>query len=260
MNFLLMNYCSQKLLLNMLDNHCIHCNEQIANGDDQPLSSYDFLYLPIDFKWFPFTLPSFISFLSFFNCARLGFFGIQVKANAQDNWVSYTQVLVLYHCWIFLFLKTATNAMWDMGSWTWHPRRQHGGSTRPFIINIGRSSALGKSVQWLMLEFRYFLFSLSKSLKLEQYWSMYCFVLIVLYYGSKKNKIRTNDERDWKRWRSTLRTQSSHARWTTICQLFSLLLETGGNRRSLFPLLATSTINSPSILFLVTPSRAPTMR
>jgi hypothetical protein len=59
-----MNYCSQKLLLNMLDNHCIHCNEQIANGDDQPLSSYDFLYLPIDFKWFPFTL-TFIYFLSF---------------------------------------------------------------------------------------------------------------------------------------------------------------------------------------------------
>lgn len=34
----------------MLDNHCIHCNEQIADGDDQPLSSYDFVYLPIDFK------------------------------------------------------------------------------------------------------------------------------------------------------------------------------------------------------------------
>ncbi|KAJ6769251.1 RNA BINDING PROTEIN [Salix koriyanagi] len=44
------NKYSQKLLLNMLDNHCIHCNEQIANGDDQPLSSYDFLYLPIDFN------------------------------------------------------------------------------------------------------------------------------------------------------------------------------------------------------------------
>lgn len=45
------NKYSQKLLLNMLDNHCIHCNEQIADGDDdQPLSSYDFLYLPIDFN------------------------------------------------------------------------------------------------------------------------------------------------------------------------------------------------------------------
>ncbi|XP_075495074.1 protein terminal ear1-like [Primulina tabacum] len=43
------NKYSQKLLLNMLDNHCIHCNEQIADGDDQPLSSYDFVYLPIDF-------------------------------------------------------------------------------------------------------------------------------------------------------------------------------------------------------------------
>ena len=50
--------CSQKLLLNMLDNHCIHCNEQIANHDDNedgeekkhPFSSYDFVYLPIDFK------------------------------------------------------------------------------------------------------------------------------------------------------------------------------------------------------------------
>ncbi|KAK8495912.1 hypothetical protein V6N12_009275 [Hibiscus sabdariffa] len=45
------NKYSQKLLLNMLDNHCIHCNEQIVNtGQDQPLSSYDFVYLPIDFN------------------------------------------------------------------------------------------------------------------------------------------------------------------------------------------------------------------
>ncbi|KAF9606014.1 hypothetical protein IFM89_021436 [Coptis chinensis] len=45
------NKYSQKLLLNMLDNHCIHCNEQIGDGvDDQPLSSYDFVYLPIDFN------------------------------------------------------------------------------------------------------------------------------------------------------------------------------------------------------------------
>lgn len=46
---------SQKLLLNMLDNHCIHCNEQIGedlceDDDRQPLSAYDFVYLPIDFK------------------------------------------------------------------------------------------------------------------------------------------------------------------------------------------------------------------
>ncbi|KAL5552728.1 hypothetical protein UlMin_040129 [Ulmus minor] len=45
------NKYSQKLLFNMLDNHCIHCNEQIANnGDDQPFSAYDFVYLPIDFN------------------------------------------------------------------------------------------------------------------------------------------------------------------------------------------------------------------
>ncbi|KAL4348805.1 hypothetical protein GQ457_17G013820 [Hibiscus cannabinus] len=45
------NKYSQKLLLNMLDNHCIHCNEQIVyTGQDQPLSSYDFVYLPIDFN------------------------------------------------------------------------------------------------------------------------------------------------------------------------------------------------------------------
>ncbi|ESW35689.1 hypothetical protein PHAVU_001G256300 [Phaseolus vulgaris] len=44
------NKYSQKLLLNMLDNHCIHCNEQVADGDEQPLSSYDFVYLPIDFN------------------------------------------------------------------------------------------------------------------------------------------------------------------------------------------------------------------
>ncbi|KAF8399824.1 hypothetical protein HHK36_015696 [Tetracentron sinense] len=44
------NKYSQKLFLNMLDNHCLHYNEQITDGDDQPLSSYDFVYLPIDFN------------------------------------------------------------------------------------------------------------------------------------------------------------------------------------------------------------------
>uniref|UniRef100_A0A0D9V9A2 Protein terminal ear1 homolog n=1 Tax=Leersia perrieri TaxID=77586 RepID=A0A0D9V9A2_9ORYZ len=50
------NKYSQKLLLNMLDNHCILSNEQIeasredGGGNGQPLSSYDFLYLPIDFN------------------------------------------------------------------------------------------------------------------------------------------------------------------------------------------------------------------
>lgn len=33
----------------MLDNHCILSNEKIT-GDDEPLSSYDFVYLPIDFQ------------------------------------------------------------------------------------------------------------------------------------------------------------------------------------------------------------------
>ncbi|XP_074563483.1 protein terminal ear1 homolog [Curcuma longa] len=50
------NKYSQKLLLNMLDNHCIQCNEQIseeggaAAGGEQPYSAYDFVYLPIDFN------------------------------------------------------------------------------------------------------------------------------------------------------------------------------------------------------------------
>ncbi|KAL2343124.1 hypothetical protein Fmac_004409 [Flemingia macrophylla] len=44
------NKYSQKLLLNMLDSHCIHCNEKIGDGNNQILSSYDFVYLPIDFK------------------------------------------------------------------------------------------------------------------------------------------------------------------------------------------------------------------
>jgi hypothetical protein len=39
----------------MLDNHCIQSNERIAaggeeGGEGQPFSSYDFVYLPIDFK------------------------------------------------------------------------------------------------------------------------------------------------------------------------------------------------------------------
>ncbi|KAF0916409.1 hypothetical protein E2562_007510 [Oryza meyeriana var. granulata] len=50
------NKYSQKLLLNMLDNHCILSNQQIEasceddGGEGQPFSSYDFLYLPIDFN------------------------------------------------------------------------------------------------------------------------------------------------------------------------------------------------------------------
>ncbi|CAN6464399.1 unnamed protein product [Victoria cruziana] len=48
------NKYSQKLLLSMLDQHCIGCNEQIAgdgcDDDSEPPSSYDFVYLPIDFK------------------------------------------------------------------------------------------------------------------------------------------------------------------------------------------------------------------
>ncbi|KAI4382485.1 hypothetical protein MLD38_008443 [Melastoma candidum] len=45
------NKYSQKLLLSMLDNHCIHTNEEIdVGGGQQPFSSYDFVYLPIDFN------------------------------------------------------------------------------------------------------------------------------------------------------------------------------------------------------------------
>ncbi|KAG1358920.1 Protein terminal ear1 [Cocos nucifera] len=46
------NKYSQKLLLNMLDNHCIHCNEKIGEEgeEDEPYSAYDFVYLPIDFN------------------------------------------------------------------------------------------------------------------------------------------------------------------------------------------------------------------
>ena len=53
---LLFIYRSQKLLLNMLDNHCIEYNKKIESGEGegefegQPFSSYDFLYLPIDFR------------------------------------------------------------------------------------------------------------------------------------------------------------------------------------------------------------------
>ncbi|KAH7684932.1 Protein Mei2 essential for commitment to meiosis and related proteins protein [Dioscorea alata] len=45
------NKYSQKLLLNMLDSHCIHCNEQSGSGGgEEPISAYDFVYLPIDFN------------------------------------------------------------------------------------------------------------------------------------------------------------------------------------------------------------------
>ncbi|KAF8096388.1 hypothetical protein N665_0309s0015 [Sinapis alba] len=51
------NKYSQKLMLNMLDNHCIHINEAIIEERDEqvahrdkPFSSYDFVYLPMDFN------------------------------------------------------------------------------------------------------------------------------------------------------------------------------------------------------------------
>ncbi|XP_042499846.1 protein terminal ear1-like [Macadamia integrifolia] len=44
----LRNRLTTKLLLDVLDNHCLRCNEKIA--DDQPWSSYDFLYLAVDFR------------------------------------------------------------------------------------------------------------------------------------------------------------------------------------------------------------------
>ncbi|KAL4034436.1 hypothetical protein IC575_007574 [Cucumis melo] len=44
------NKYNLKLLLKTLDKHCMECNEEITNdGKGLPLSSYDFVYLPIDF-------------------------------------------------------------------------------------------------------------------------------------------------------------------------------------------------------------------
>ncbi|KFK41189.1 hypothetical protein AALP_AA2G097200 [Arabis alpina] len=43
------NKYSQKLLLEMLDTHCNDCNQKIIDqGNKAPMSSYDFVYLPID--------------------------------------------------------------------------------------------------------------------------------------------------------------------------------------------------------------------
>ncbi|XP_022996750.1 protein terminal ear1-like [Cucurbita maxima] len=44
------NKYNLKLLLKTLDKHCVKCNEEMGNdGKGLPLSSYDFVYLPIDF-------------------------------------------------------------------------------------------------------------------------------------------------------------------------------------------------------------------
>ncbi|KAG6528750.1 protein terminal ear1 homolog [Zingiber officinale] len=45
------NKYSQKLLLSLLDDHCVECNDKIRDSkEDEPYSAYDFLYLPIDFN------------------------------------------------------------------------------------------------------------------------------------------------------------------------------------------------------------------
>ncbi|ESQ28508.1 hypothetical protein EUTSA_v10018362mg [Eutrema salsugineum] len=45
------NKYTQKQFLNVLDTHCNGCNQKIINeGNNTPMSSYDFLYLPIDFS------------------------------------------------------------------------------------------------------------------------------------------------------------------------------------------------------------------
>ncbi|XP_010511735.1 PREDICTED: LOW QUALITY PROTEIN: protein terminal ear1 homolog [Camelina sativa] len=45
------NKYTQKLFLKMLDTHCNECNQKvIKEGNKTPMSSYDFVYLPIDFS------------------------------------------------------------------------------------------------------------------------------------------------------------------------------------------------------------------
>jgi hypothetical protein len=44
------NKYSQAMLLALLDAHCVRCNSKIPPGSNEPLSAYDFVYLPIDFK------------------------------------------------------------------------------------------------------------------------------------------------------------------------------------------------------------------
>nr|XP_024397185.1 protein terminal ear1-like isoform X2 [Physcomitrium patens]XP_024397186.1 protein terminal ear1-like isoform X2 [Physcomitrium patens]PNR39818.1 hypothetical protein PHYPA_020098 [Physcomitrium patens] len=43
------NKYSQQMLLSLLDTHCIECNKRLEDPNE-PISAYDFVYLPIDFK------------------------------------------------------------------------------------------------------------------------------------------------------------------------------------------------------------------
>lgn len=47
---LLYIFFSQERLLHVLDTHCKRCNER-SRDTEEPISAYDFVYLPIDFKY-----------------------------------------------------------------------------------------------------------------------------------------------------------------------------------------------------------------
>ncbi|OMO75566.1 RNA recognition motif 2 [Corchorus olitorius] len=43
------HFSRQEMLKNILDQHCIEMNEKAESKEEEPLSAFDFLYLPIDF-------------------------------------------------------------------------------------------------------------------------------------------------------------------------------------------------------------------
>lgn len=49
--FVIFGVCSRELLVKFLDNHCLTENQKNASSEETVVSAFDFIYLPMDFRY-----------------------------------------------------------------------------------------------------------------------------------------------------------------------------------------------------------------